>query len=285
MFENWVDPKKTKVMINADGAKEPSALTCKSPAWVPISINDLDSEVIDLSTNESILWSVDRACFLANKLLLSSAEIFVELSGDGTTVSIRDANDVAFNVANRSESMKIGVSTPNSLLFGIELGSRVPVDLTWMFNYFVNTDEGASTVYNMFEKEASSDKKNSEISETAQLIRKFNRSVVGDKKALDANRSASWKTYLETSGKDKIPQITQEVTSSQVVPVGLALRNFFKTITVSIHGTAMVPPLTQLDIVGILPGIDGRYQVFQLTDSLSPGSFTSDLEANLLIPF
>lgn len=285
MYENWVDKKKSKIMINADGEKEATPLSLQSPAFVPISVGDLDSEIFDLSSNESILWSIDRVCTLANKQLISAAEIFVELVGDGTTIAVRDANDVVFNVANRADAMEIGISTPNSLLSSLELGSRVPIDLSWSFNHYINTDEGVSTLYNMFLKEAEGPKKDNDptLSETARILRKFNKSIVGDKKALDANRLSSWRAHLETSGKDKIEQITQEVTTSQVVPVGLALRNFFTTITVNIHGTAMVPPLTQLRVQGILPGIDGRYQVIQIADTLKPGEFSTELQASLLL--
>jgi hypothetical protein len=138
----------------------------------------------------------------------------------------------------------------------------------------------------MYSQEAAGLKKDSDptLSETAKLIRKFNKSSGGsDTKVLDANRLSSWKTHLATNASDKIDKITEEVTTSQTVPVGLALRNFFKAVTVTIHGTAMVPPLTQLDISGFLPGIDGRYQVIQLTDSLSPGNFSTSLEAIFLV--
>lgn len=285
-YETWIDPKRSKVMVNADGSKEPNPLTYTIASQVPIAWKDLESEVIDLSTNESILWSIDRVCSLANKHLLDSSQLFVELSSDGKTISIRDMNDVAFYVANRADMMKIGVSTPNSLLFSIEMGSRVPIDLTWGFNSLIHTDEGATIIYNMFESEANDTKiEDKDLSETARAIRKFRKTMLGNSKTTDVNRSSNWRSFLETSDKDKVTEITNEVISNQTVPVGLALRNFFKTITVNIHGTTLVPPLTQLEVMGILPGIDGRYSVYQVSDLLTPGSFVSTLEANLLLPF
>jgi hypothetical protein len=283
IFEDWVDKKTTKIMFNADGDKQSIPITFISPAEIPIPIDILELEVIDLMTNESLLWSIDRVCFLANKQLINASELFTEISSDGTTISIRDANDLVWNVGNRTNSMKLGVSTPNSLLMGIELGSKVPINLTHLFNYFITTDEGATILYNMYEKEALDTKKSNEkISETAKLIRKFNKTIVGDKKALDANRLSTWRKFLKTDDSVKIEKIQQDVSSSQTVPVGLALRNYFKTITVEIHGTALIPPATQLQVAGILPGIDGKYQVISTTDTLYPGNFTSKLEANLL---
>jgi hypothetical protein len=284
-FEKFVDKKKSKVMNNADGNKEQTPLVCESPASIPIAVEDLYTEVIDLASNESILWSMDRVCYLANRQLIDTAEIFTELDADSHTFNVRDANDVAFNVANRTDAMEIAISAPNSLTQSIALGSRVPIDLTWNHNYFITTDEGTTNLYNMFAAEAASSKKDSDLSESAKLIRKFNRPISGssNQKVLDANRSLSWRNYLAVNAKGKIPQITQEVVSSQTVPVGLALRNFFRTITVNIHGTAFIPPLTQINVEGILPGIDGRYQIFEFTDTLSPGSFVSEIQAALLL--
>lgn len=280
IYDKWTDPHKTKVKTLGDNNSEPTPIVANSPAEVPIPIDDLDAEVFDLTTNETILFSIGKVLELANRQLFVNTGLIVQGESDGATISIRDAHQIAFNVANQTDVMAINVSSPNSLLESLKFGSRVPLDWTYGLNTFLHTDEGATEIYNMFQKDSELD---SPQTATGVLLKKFKKASLGTHEALDANRLSNWKKQLNAS--DKKDKIVQEVLANDTVPIGLALRQFFKSVTLTIHGTAFVPPWTQIAINGMLPGIDGIYSVFRISDSLSPGNFSTTLEALLLHVF
>jgi hypothetical protein len=63
---------------------------------------------------------------------------------------------------------------------------------------------------------------------------------------------------------------------------GSILSSFLKTINLTIHGTVGFSQFNIIYIKGLLRGIEGLYLVTNVTDSISPASFTTNLECKLV---
>lgn len=63
---------------------------------------------------------------------------------------------------------------------------------------------------------------------------------------------------------------------------GSILSSFLKTINLTIHGTVGFSQFNVIYIKGLLRGIEGLYLVTNVTDSLSPANFTTNLECKLV---
>jgi hypothetical protein len=109
---------------------------------------------------------------------------------------------------------------------------------------------------------------------------------MGDGTILSNANLIQWRQHLDKNvNKENLPRIMERIMSSagnSNLPLGLALRQFAKMITLNIHGTALIPPYTLVDLQGALPGVDGLYYVVKVNDELSPGSFKSTIGCQLL---
>ena len=62
------------------------------------------------------------------------------------------------------------------------------------------------------------------------------------------------------------------------------MANYMRSATITIHGTVNIIPFNTIHIRGILPDLEGVYLVTNTRDSISPGGFSTVLNAVLLEP-
>jgi len=203
--------------------------------------------------------------------------------GNGKILTIQEINERTFTLKGVGE-IEVRVGADNSLCQGISFSGQVPRELTYAINAILDTDKGAKTVFSLAKEQYESEKKEGKADEDLSELAKayINNKTLHPKETVDGS-NPEWKEYLRTT-VDRGKAMTQIITSNSV-PVGFALRNYFTALRLNLHGTAGLPPFSYVDFRGFLDGIDGKYYIFQSTDEIVPGRFFTSVECVLDEPF
>ena len=283
-FKKFIgDGKKIPINFNKDRNDQQTIITAKSPAEIPIDVGLVNKTIIDSQANKSLLQTVSDVCNMANQLWQGiNLDITSLVQNDGTSLVIGDLNQTIFVNKNETDRLDMTLAAGNSLISNLSFSGKIDKNLTYALDTFVSDNNGATEIFNIFRKEAEDQSvEDKDLSIIALGIRK-NPELYGSGKTLDSNKLGTWKQYLKNSNKSG--QIYNEIVASNEVPLGLAMKNYFLQIELTIHGTAAIPPHTFVKLSNVLPGIDGEYIIKGTNDELSIGKFETILTCTLQEP-
>jgi len=274
------DGKKIPINFNKDRNDQQVIINAKSPAEIPIEVGLVNKTIIDSQANKSLLQTVSDICNMANQLWQGiDLDVTSLIANDGTSLIIGDLNQTIFVNKNETDKLDMTLASGNSLINNLSFSGKIAKDLTFVLDTLISNDNGATEIFNIFRKDAENQNiKDKDLSVIALGIRN-NPELYGSGKTLDSNKLRTWKQYLKNSNKSG--QIYNEIIASNEVPLGLAMKNYFLQIELTIHGTAAIPPYTFVKLSNVLPGIDGEYIIKETNDELGIGKFETILTCSL----
>lgn len=293
LYQKFVSTKTVSVQQNIQSQVSPIDVVCESPADIPIHIGWFNTLINN--TLDSLFALIPQILGKAGEVLISSISCTVDKTGK--KLEVMDYNDAAFASAktkstNQSSDQPVGMyivlSAQNSLLENVSFSSAIPKELTYGLDVLIKSDNGAANLQNLAEKcykrEVVEQKLPPERQSALTKIYIDYQKQTTSKNVQDSKATPEWKQYIRSSKIDK-EKVYNQILSTNEVPVGFALRYFFNNLQLKIHGTAGVPPFQPVTFRGFLKGIDGIYIVYQSSDSISIGDFTTTLDCKLIEPF
>jgi uncharacterized membrane protein len=283
-FDKFSTPKTMKIFGDKKTIRN---INIPNLAYIPVPATELRTRVLD-NMDDHFMWAIMEICKIASESSLGLFDVVAVMGYDGQSVYIIDLNSqlgaVTVNNAKPEnvDRMTMYISAENSLIENASFSSQISKDASYALPRLINTENGRATIFSTFFEDAQLDKPKTQIGKLIQSLK------VSDPNAytLDTkNLKANFEKILKKA-EDKDPgTIFYEIIDNQAMDVGLALRAYFTTLTLTIHGTALVPYATHIDFRGFIEGVDGLYWVLGSQDTLTPGDFRSTLTCTLQDPY
>jgi len=285
-FDSFNTPKSMNIFL--DDTKKPINIVIKNVGYIPLNASEVKTRVFD-NLGDNFMEAINELCKIATESSMGvgndAFDIVTLMGNDGKSLHIIDLNTtLKLKVdTNSNDKLTVHLSSENSLLDEVTFASQISKDAAYALPRIVNTENGAAIIYSVFFEDAKLNKPTTTI---GKLIKKLGISDI-NAKALDTTQlKETWRQKLQqaTEGVYK-DQIFREIIENQATPIGLALRAYFTSLTLTIHGTAMIPFTTYVDFRGFIQGADGIYWVLGSQDILSPNEFKTVLTCTLQEPY
>jgi hypothetical protein len=267
-FQDLLNPYTIQLKVSED-QRTTTSKTIKNISEIPIIASEIDKYLFfGVHSFKQFIVDIIRYC---SELTNSNLQVRIE----NKKMIVYDQDKKIAEIKNNEKRIVINYGAENSLLQTLGFGTSLDKDMFFSLNTLLNNDNGMSQIFNIAKALS-----NTENSYLGQIYKNFYKIP---QPFANIDQSNAFKNYFNSSKPD-IAKTYAEVFTSDASPAGLILRNYFNDMTFTIHGTVDISSLFEIYLKNYLEGIDGTYNVRNVTDDLTPKSFHTILECSMLSP-
>lgn len=282
VFNKFLKKKEWPILTNEDRKAESGKVVLNNIGDFPIEVSEVDKNLY--------LAKFSYIEFIKNILAyvsyISGTKILANLKNKVLTIfeadeklygNIKEYINSDENQRDESKFLRIDFGANNSLLHNLELGTNLDRNMFFDMDVLLTNDYGKEAVFNV--AKSLKDDPNSFLGKlyNESNLQTENNTAPGKNK----NNFYNFLNANKLSQEEKV-KIYAETLNASDTSVSLILKNYIRDITFTIHGTVDISSFFIVSLKNYVDGIDGLYVVRNVIDDITPKSFHTILECNMI---